>query len=128
MAWCFGDQADAFTDAALDALKDGEAVVPPIWFLEVSNALVIGERRKKLSSRDSGQFVVFLASLPIRVEADVPHRAFGPILLLARQLRLSCYDAAYLELTMREKLPLATRDGGLKQAAAAVNVPIWTEP
>jgi predicted nucleic acid-binding protein len=128
MAWCFGDQADAYTYAALDALRDGEAAVPPIWFLEVSNSLVVGERRKKLSGADSAQFLVFLASLPIRVEPDIPQRAFGPILLLARQLRLSCYDAAYLELAMREKLPLATGDGALKKAAAGVGLPTWTAP
>ena len=44
------------------------------------------------------------------------------VLLLARQYRLTFYDAAYLELAKREELPLATLDGALANAARTEKV------
>jgi predicted nucleic acid-binding protein len=41
---------------------------------------------------------------------------------LARNHRLSVYDAAYLELAQREGIPLATLDADLQKAAAAAGV------
>ncbi len=44
------------------------------------------------------------------------------ILLLARTYHLSAYAAAYLELAIREGLPLATLDDDLRGAASAAGV------
>ena len=41
------------------------------------------------------------------------------ILPLARTYHLSAYDAAYLELAIREGLPLATLDDDLRRAVSA---------
>jgi len=42
IAWCFEEQATAYTDAILQAMIDGAtAFVPAIWRLEVVNALVV---------------------------------------------------------------------------------------
>jgi predicted nucleic acid-binding protein len=41
---------------------------------------------------------------------------------LARTHHLSAYDAAYLELAIREGLPLATLDDDLRRAAARAGV------
>ena len=46
---------------------------------------------------------------------------------LAREQNLSSYDAAYLELAIREGLPLATLDDRLKDTAARVGVPLVEE-
>lgn len=48
MAWSFDDEATAYTDGIRDSLADVQAVVPSLWPLEVANATVIGERRKRL--------------------------------------------------------------------------------
>jgi predicted nucleic acid-binding protein len=56
------------------------------------------------------------------VQATAPERAQREVLALALQEGLTCYDAAYLELAMREGLPLATLDAQLKSAAARVGV------
>ena len=42
----------------------------------------------------------------------------------ALKLRLTTYDAAYLELAQRRGLPIASVDGNLVQAAAAARVPV----
>jgi predicted nucleic acid-binding protein len=43
-------------------------------------------------------------------------------LTLARRHRLTVYDAAYLELALREALPMATLDEALASAARAEGV------
>ena len=43
--------------------------------------------------------------------------AFTRLSKLASELTLSVYDAAYLELALRLKIPLACKDGPLRDAA-----------
>jgi predicted nucleic acid-binding protein len=115
MAWCFEDEATPYSESVLEALADGEAVVPPLWSLEVANVLVVGERKKRLLPAQSLRFVELLQSLPIELDADV--RPLGEILGLAREQVLSSYDASYLDLAVRTGLPLASLDGPLLEAA-----------
>lgn len=115
MAWCFEDEATPYSECVLEALVEGEAVVPPIWSLEVANVLVVGERKKRLLPAQSLRFVELLQSLPITPDADL--RPLGEILGLAREQGLSSYDASYLDLAVRTGLPLASLDGPLLEAA-----------
>ncbi len=46
---------------------------------------------------------------------------------LARRHRLTLYDAAYLDLMVREAVPLATLNAALASAARAESVPIIGE-
>ncbi len=124
IAWGFEDQADRFTESVLEALAEGEGVVPGIWPLEVANVLVVAERGGILETASTARFIELLGSLPIVVEEVSFTRATAEVLSLARQLRLSAYDAAYLELAMRAGLPLATRDEPLRAACRASGVPL----
>ena len=104
---------------------DGErAMVPSIWPLELANAMVIGERRKKISGQDIVRCLQLIAELPITIDETTSERALGPVLALARNQNISAYDAAYLELALREGAPLATRDDDLKSAARQLGVPL----
>lgn len=122
MAWYFEDEANAYTSAVLDSLAENEALVPTIWPLEVANVLLAGERKGRSTEARTSRFVALLEALPIRVDAATPQRAFSGILTLAREQRLSAYDAAYLDLAMREGVPLATQDQELRRAAEACGV------
>lgn len=118
VAWCFPDEATAFTEGVLDVLASGtEALTPAIWPLEVANALLAGERRKRISVAQVTTVLQRIAELPISIDAVRLDTAFGQILSVARQEQLTEYDAAYLELALREGLPLATLDKGLRRAA-----------
>ena len=46
------------------------------------------------------------------------------VLELARLQELSSYDASYLDVAMREGLPLATQDARLSDAAVSLGVPL----
>lgn len=122
VAWCFPDQRNAFTLRILDEVAAGFGVVPDLWTLEVSNALVVAERKGWLTAEQSSLFLRELGSLPLEIEAVSGARAFGRILGLARAHRLTAYDACYLELADRMGLPLATEDDTLRRAARSEGV------
>lgn len=122
MAWCFADEQTEQTQALLARLGTEGGVVPSLWPLEVSNVLLVGERRGRVTPAQSAQFVATLRALPIMVDEETSRRAWDQILTLARQHRLSVYDAAYLELALRRGLPLATLDGDLQVAARSLGV------
>lgn len=105
MAWCFPDEATAFTEAMLDDLRETESFVPSIWPLEVANVLLVAERRQRITTAQASAFAEQLGILPITVEAVSLDDALGPILTTARAQQLSSYDASYLALAMREGLP-----------------------
>jgi len=122
LAWFFEDEAGGYAEAVEDGLEHAAAVVPSLWALEVANALLTGERRKRTTEAQATQFADLLGLLPITVDDQAHTQAFGTILSLARAHHLSAYDAAYLELAMRRGLPLATLDRKLQIAADAAGV------
>jgi predicted nucleic acid-binding protein len=125
IAWCFPDEQDDYSQSVLDALATERAIVPDLWHLEISNTLIVGERRKRSTQANTVKWLGFLASLPIAVDEETKLHAFGITVSLAREHNLSAYDAAYLELAIRRGLPLATLDEKLKTAAQTVGVPLY---
>ena len=118
LPWCFADEATPATNLLLARLRSGdEAIVPAHWPLEVANALLIAVRRKRISVEDAQQFLDDLEVLPIQVETADRKSLRKRVFLLAKQSNLTAYDAAYLELAVRERLPLATLDRELREAA-----------
>jgi predicted nucleic acid-binding protein len=124
MAWCFEDECDAYADAVLGALGRGDALVPAIWPLEVANVLLVAERTKRLKKADSARFVELVRGLPVVVESFAGDTVLDRVIGLGREFGLSSYDASYLELAMRQGLPLATRDKALARACKKAGVPL----
>jgi predicted nucleic acid-binding protein len=125
MAWCFRDETSAIADAAQAALADGEAIVPGIWALEVANVLALAEKKGRIMAARIPIFVSMLQSLPISVDLHTGEKAFSDILALARRFQITTYDAAYLELAIREGVSLATLDERLGGAAQAAGVAVF---
>lgn len=120
LAWCFEDEAGPASDEILNRLKSDDAVVPSLWILEVANALVTAERRKRLTPAQNANFVSIIAALPIVIDEAVP--AMNEHIALAREHSLSSYDAAYLSTCLRYGYPLATTDAALAAAAKAAKI------
>jgi predicted nucleic acid-binding protein len=126
LAWCFPDEHTTYAEAALDLLANGaEATAPAIWPFEVANALLAGEKRKRVTVAQVTSILQRIADLPISVDGIRMDHTFQQILPLARQSQLTQYDAAYLELALRLSLPLATLDVQLQRAAKSVGVPLF---
>jgi predicted nucleic acid-binding protein len=96
--------------------------VPASWPLEIANGLVMAERRGRINPAESASFVAMIEELPIVADEATGPRAMHETMSLAREHRLTAYDAAYLELAMRLGLPLATDDRGLRVAAGRTGV------
>lgn len=124
MSWCFEDEATPYTESVLGRLQDSSAAVPAIWPLEVSNILLLGERRGRIPRSKTESFVRVLQELRVAVESERAAAALGPVLQLGREHGLTSYDASYLELAMRRGLPLATLDRRLIGAAGETGVPL----
>ncbi len=123
LAWCFEDESAALAERVLDVLETGtEMLTPSIWPLEVANALLMAERRKRITTAQATAFLQRISKLPILVEPISPNRAFEQILHVARQYQLTEYDAAYVELALRQALPLATLDAKLQRAARSAGL------
>lgn len=127
MSWCFEDEVDAYADAVLDRLAGQEALVPCIWPLEVMNVLVMGERWRRLTQAQSLRFQELLLGLPILVEPPPGRALWFGITSLAREHQLTAYDASYLELALRQGVPLATNDTGLLEALERCRAPRFLE-
>ena len=117
-AWVYPGQASAETDNLLDEVAAGRIiVVPPLWFLEIANSLLSAQRRKLLTPIERKTALKMLSELTYTVDEAATQSAFHKTSDLAEKHKLSVYDAVYLELALRRKLPLASRDAALRQAA-----------
>ena len=114
--WCFPDEQAMVSDVAMDRLLHDEAIAPALWTIEIRNILIVNERRGRIEPDDAGAFLSDLTRLPIRVRHDADEQA---LLELARKHRLTAYDAAYLDLAVRNSVAVATLDRALADAVRA---------
>ena len=121
MTWCFEDETAPYADQVLELLRADAALAPAIWSIEVANATRTAECRGRLAAAALARLMELLKGLPISVENAVA-RAMGSMRDTARAYGLTSYDALYLELAMREGLPLATQDARLGEAATHAGV------
>jgi predicted nucleic acid-binding protein len=117
--WCFPDESSPVADAALSATATDEVIVPAVWWFEVRNLLLTGERRGRMDPSGTAGFLADLEAMSIATDRAPVSEA---VLALARAHRLTIYDAAYLELAGRLDATLATLDRRLAAAARAHGV------
>ena len=122
MAWLFHDEATLNTAALLNRTATETAVVPALWFIEVTNVLALAERKGRITPSQSDAFIADLGKLAIERDDDAPDRAFTHLLALCRTHQLTSYDAIYLDLALRRNLPLATLDDALRKSARKLGV------
>lgn len=118
----FDDEGVPYGTALIEAVRDEGGLAPLILWCELRNALVVNERRRRIEPQESAAFLGLLEELPIVLQ---PIPSDAGVLDLARRLRLSVYDASYLELAVRENAPLATLDQALRDAGRQVRVRCW---
>lgn len=124
LAWFIESEVRPETDALLDRVTVRGALVPPLWHVEVGNALWQAERRKRITYQAIVSSLGQLAAMPITTDEGMMVQAWGETLRLARAENLTLYDAVYLELAIRKRAALATRDEALRHAAQRQGVEV----
>jgi predicted nucleic acid-binding protein len=123
LTWCFPDEHSPEATRILDLIRSpgGGATVPAFFHQEVLNALLMGERRNRITTKATQEFMTDL--LTISIEPVVPDISRIPATeALSRRHRLTAYDATYLEIAARLALPLASFDDELIRARDAEGV------
>ena len=125
LAWALPDEASDQADRFLSRVTAKDVLwVPSLWWYEVANALVLAERRKRLTEADGIHLIDLYRALPIKTDMVSGAAVIEQLRTLARQYNLSAYDVAYLELALRKGLGLATADLNLQSASKKAGVRI----
>lgn len=118
LAWALPDENSARAERFLAQVAPSDTLwVPPLWWYEISNALLMAQRRQRLAESNSIRVMELYGLLPIRTDMELSLDAATRFQVLAREHSLSAYDAAYLELAHRKRAGLATLDRRLSNAA-----------
>lgn len=122
LSWAFRDEA---TDASRDLLARAGALhflVPGLWHVELGNALLQAEKRRRLTVAGTTEFLELMQTLIVETDLEAFESASPRLMDLARRHRLTTYDATYLDVALRHGAALATRDEELRRAAVAEHV------
>ena len=123
LTWCFPDEEAQKAEKISERIALGDQpAVPAFWRHEVLNALLVSEKRKRLTSKLIEAFINDLERLPAEIDTPAAETVFHSTQDLCRKHGLTPYDAAYLELAMRHRIALATTDDALERAARAEGI------
>jgi len=120
--WCFRSEQSRYANKVLDHVLEEGATVPALWLTEVSNGLLTGRRRGRITAAEVAQALSMLLSLRLEVVSDPPDTVLPGLVEVGERFGLTAYDAAYLALAMREGHPLATNDDALRAAGRKAGV------
>lgn len=120
-AWFMDDERVSGTDSILEQVADHGASAPGLLWAELRNALVMAERRGRLTPAGTAAALAEIESLDIELDY-APNNA--TTLRLAREHRITVYDALYLELAVRQQRELATLDRALQRAAESEGIDV----
>lgn len=122
LAWCFREEAQHYPTTLHEHLLTAQPIVPGIWPLEIANSIAAALRRKKIEPAEVTRFLAMVEELGIVIDPLTAEKALKETLAIATERNLTAYDAAYLELAMREGAQLATLDSDLRTAAIEAGV------
>jgi predicted nucleic acid-binding protein len=122
LSWSIADESDVEALALLRKVRSEGAIVPALWLFEMENGLRNALRRGRITEAEAQVIQAKLSRLPIRVVDSSERISFHGALALANRFDLSVYDAAYLDVALRYKGDLATRDRRLAEVAGQLGL------
>ena len=125
LSLAFEDEYEDSVWHVFEAIERGGALVPPLWPMEMAHALRSGIKHGRISEPDAESFLEFIAEYPVEVYAEKRYPPPSVFFQLAKQYKLTAYDASYLRLAQITKLPLATKDDDLIKAAPEAGVELF---
>jgi len=108
----------------LSEVLRSDLIVPALLSLEVGNVLRTNLKRGRLTEEALNLAITGFRLLPMRMDsllADRDH-ILEVVLPMAKRWELTVYDAVYVELALRTKGELATRDEAMARTAAVQSI------
>jgi len=127
LAWALHDESSAYGEAVLAVVEQDGLQVPEFWARGIANGLAVAYLRKRITSGDEKAFLAALSHLSIEVEESSPLTVIRDGTAAAVRYGLTAYDAAYVDLALRERLVLATLDGQMRKAAEQAGIMIFRQ-
>lgn len=119
------DKASGPVSRFFDEKSNDELWVPALWWYELANVLTVAERRRVLTRADVEKAASLYGNLAIQTDHAEGVEYIRMLCEITRLYGLSAYDAAYLELALRKRAPLASLDRELLDAAKRSGVETW---
>lgn len=113
-AWFLPDERSEGAEPVMQALRSAPGLVPSLFWFETRNLFLTAERRGRFKAGEALLSMTQLRGLPLQDVDSISERL---VLEVAIKHGLSAYDAAYLALAIQNRLPLATLDRRLADAA-----------
>lgn len=117
LAWAHKDERTPDVAAIAQKVTRDGAVAPPHWPVEIANGLAMAVRRGRIDAARRDEILANFRRLPVEVETPSLEFTWTSVPWIAARFDLTAYDAAYLELAARRRMPLATLDQKLARAA-----------
>lgn len=128
LAWALPDETSKRAERFLSRTSGINILwVPALWWYEIANALMVAQRRQRLTEADRMRLINLYGMLPIHTDTVLDSDAVRRFHTLAVEYNLSAYDAAYLELAQRRGLGLATVDRPLRLAAQRAGIKVTSQ-
>lgn len=124
LAWLFEEDQTADALTILPLIERQGLLVPNLWWSELENGILMAERRGRKSAEEVKTFLSLVRALPIQTDDTSRQQLTDPIIRLGRQYLLTAYDAAYVELSIRQSVPLATFDAAIRGCANAAGIEV----
>ena len=103
---------DRFVDEARDFMRTLEqAWAPAVWEAELANVLWMATRHRVLSLDEAARRLTLADGLGVHAVAN--RTLWHGALVRAHQTNTAVYDTLFVELALRERLPLVTFDAAL---------------
>lgn len=125
LSFCLEDERNEEATALLADIGHYKIIGPPHWWAEITNGLLMAEKRKRINSHEINEAMKLLMALEIEIIPATTVEFAEKIIPLALSHKLTSYDACYLHLTITKKAPLATLDKALKTAASKAGAAIF---
>ena len=120
VAWFVASQGSGETEALLERAVTEDVYVPFIWRAEFAATLLAFSHNRRVPPARVSMILDAIDQLGFVNDSAPPSTRM--LVEIGRRHSLSAYDACYLELAMRLRLPLAARDVPLRTAAVRAGV------
>ena len=120
VGWFVESQSNTYSRDLLDRAAKDDVHVPMIWRAEFASVLLAFSHNRRLQPAQVPAIIEHIERLDLIDDAVPP--SVRTLVELGRRYALAAYDASYLELALRLKLPLAAHDGPLRKAAGRAGI------